>query len=259
MRLKLLRQRNHFIGGGAFEVEDRCDGCGESCNVVVLNVASVFPQVGSDAISARPLAEERSQHGIGFVTAPSLTDRGHVVDVHVEALVRRCKGTRHGGALLTGVEVVQMRGTLIALGLLFIAGCSPPSTRGAPAGSANTSVAAGARTSKTAVEGFLAAVKNQDLQAMSMIWGTEKGLARDQMSRDELEKRLVIMQCNLTHDSWKYATGLDGTTRAGEEDLRIELRQKNLKAQTVVTTVQGPGARWFVKNVDLTRLSDFCH
>ena len=77
-------------------------------------------------------------------------------------------------------------------------------------------------------------------------------------TRDELEKRLVIMQCNLNHDSWTYATGLDGTTRAGEQDIRIELRQKNLKEQTMVTTVRGPTGRWYVKNVNLTKLGPFC-
>ena len=45
--------------------------------------------------------------------------------------------------------------------------------------------------------------RNRICRRMSMIWGTEKGLARDQMSREELEKRLVIMQCSLNHDSWK--------------------------------------------------------
>ena len=93
---------------------------------------------------------------------------------------------------------------------------------------------------------------------MSMIWGTEKGLARDQMSRDDLEKRLVIMQCSLNHDSWKYVSGLDGTTRVREQDFRVELQQKNLREQLVVTTVQGVSGRWYVMNADITKLTNFC-
>ncbi|MEO7996308.1 MAG: hypothetical protein ABI852_02625 [Gemmatimonadaceae bacterium] len=160
-----------------------------------------------------------------------------------------------------------MRKVLIAVAMVAATACSSSSkssapagapASNAPAGSANLNAAGGALAPKAAVENFLAAVKNQDLQAMSMIWGNEKGLARDQFSRDELEKRLVIMQCNLNHDSWTYATGLDGTTRAGEQDLRIELRQKNLREQTMVTTVRGPTGRWYVKNVDLTKLGPFC-
>ena len=158
-----------------------------------------------------------------------------------------------------------MRKVLIAIALVAATACTSASKSNAPAGAtrspagnADLNAAGGTLTPKAAVEGFLTAVKNQDLQAMSMIWGNEKGLARDQFSRDELEKRLVIMQCNLNHDSWSYAVGLDGTTRAGEQDFRVELRQKNLREQTMVTTVRGPGARWYVKNVDLTKMGSFC-
>lgn len=158
-----------------------------------------------------------------------------------------------------------MRRVLIAIALVAATACTSSksgapagATRNAPAGNADLNAAGGAMSPKAAIEGFLSAVKSQDLQAMSMIWGNEKGLARDQFSRDELEKRLVIMQCNLSHDGWSYASGLDGTTRAGEQDLRIELRQKNLKEQTMVTTVRGPTGRWYVKNVDLSKLGQFC-
>ena len=34
----------------------------------------------------------------------------------------------------------------------------------------------------------------QDLQEMSIAWGTSKGPARDQFERTELEKRLIVMQ-----------------------------------------------------------------
>ena len=160
-----------------------------------------------------------------------------------------------------------MRRVLIAVTLLVVAACSSATKRSSPTsspapgraeGAADVKAAGGALTAKSAVEGFLTAVKNQDLQAMSMIWGNERGLAREQFSREELEKRLVIMQCSLNHDTWSYASGLDGTTRANEQDLRIELKLKNLKEQTMVTTVRGPGARWYVKNIDLTKLGDFC-
>ena len=155
-----------------------------------------------------------------------------------------------------------MRKVLLTVVLVVTGACSSASKTAPPPGAALPSAGAAAGTgsasAKVAVESFLAAVKAQDLQAMSMIWGTESGLAREQMSRDELEKRLVIMQCNLNHDSWTYATGLDGTTRSNEQDLRIELRQKNLKEQTVVTAVRGKNGRWFVKNIDLSKLNGFC-
>lgn len=160
-----------------------------------------------------------------------------------------------------------MRKILSTVVLVLAGACSSASKSAPPPGSApgaanpapvGSSAAGGAGSARGALEAFLGAVKSQDLQAMSMIWGTENGLARDQMSRDELEKRLVVMQCNLNHDSWAYATGLDGTQRPNEQDLRVELKQKNLKAQTIVTTVRGKGGRWYVKNIDLAKLSGFC-
>ena len=152
-----------------------------------------------------------------------------------------------------------MRKVLIAFSLLVVTACTSTSSRSAPAGrQGDISMAGGASSAKAAVEGFLAAAKNQDLQRMSTLWGTEKGLAREQMSRDDLEKRLVIMQCSLAHDSWSF-TGKSQLQRSNrEEDLAIELHLKNLKAQTVVSAVQGVSNRWYVKNVDLTPLKDFC-
>ena len=158
-----------------------------------------------------------------------------------------------------------MRRILIAVALLGASACTSTSNRKAPPGAVITSpvsgginVAGGTGSPRAAVDGFLAAVKKQDLQGMSMLWGTEKGLARDQMSRDELEKRLVIMQCSLNHDSWKIVSGLDGTTRVNEQDFRVELQQKNLREQTLVTAVKGVSGRWYVKNAEITKLTSFC-
>lgn len=158
-----------------------------------------------------------------------------------------------------------MRRILIAVALLGAGACTSTAKNTTPPGAVITApgagginAAGGADSPRAAVDGFLAAVKKQDLQAMSMIWGTEKGLARDQMSRDELEKRLVIMQCSLNHDNWKIVAGLDGTTRVNEQDFRVELQQKNMKEQTMVTTMKGASGRWYVSNADITKLTSFC-
>lgn len=158
-----------------------------------------------------------------------------------------------------------MRRILIAVALLGASACTSTSSSKAPPGAVigspvpgKINVAGGTDSPRAAVDGFLAAVKKQDLQGMSMLWGTEKGLARDQMARDELEKRLVIMQCSLNHDSWKIVSGLDGISRVGEQDFRVELQQKNLKEQTIVTAVKGVSGRWYVKNAEITKLTAFC-
>ncbi len=63
----------------------------------------------------------------------------------------------------------------------------------------------GATTSRGAVEAFLTAVKVQDLRGMSAVWGNDKEPAAAHMKRDELEKRLIVMQCMLAHDKWQFA------------------------------------------------------
>jgi hypothetical protein len=118
--------------------------------------------------------------------------------------------------------------------------------------------AVGAVNGRTAVEGFLAAVKAQDLQTMSAIWGTTKGAARDQMQRDDLEKRLIIMQCTLTHDKWGFLEDRPGLKTGGRQELQIELFQKQRSAKTSILTVAGPGGRWFVENINLLPLKEFC-
>ena len=80
--------------------------------------------------------------------------------------------------------------------LLMLTAC--PKTHGydGPKASAST----GAASPRSAVDGFLAAVHSQDLQAMSGYWGSEKGPAREALARDVLERRELIMQCYLSHD-----------------------------------------------------------
>ncbi|MEP6764180.1 MAG: hypothetical protein ABJB66_07720 [Gemmatimonadaceae bacterium] len=153
-----------------------------------------------------------------------------------------------------------MRKIVIACSLLCVAACTSnpkpnTSSRQAelPSGSQT-----GAPNAKGAVEGFLAAVKGQDLQKMSILWGTEKGLAREQMSRDDLEKRLVVIQCNMMHDSWLFTNKPALLRSSFEQDFEIELHQRNFKAQTNVTTVRTADGRWYVKDVDLRPLNQFC-
>ena len=104
----------------------------------------------------------------------------------------------------------------------------------------------------------MAGVQKQDLQAMSVIWGTTKGAARDQMKRDELEKRLIIIQCMLTHDKWSFAEERARLSTGGRQEFMVSLSQGKTTAKTSFTTVVGPRQRWFVEIVDVVPLKEFC-
>ncbi len=134
---------------------------------------------------------------------------------------------------------------------------SPPviASKSAPAPAGNTT---GAPTSRGAIEGFLAAVRASDLQSMSGIWGTAKGPARDLMKREELEKRLVVMQCLLMHDKWSFVNDSPILQTGGHQQWQVELTRKSSVARTAFNTVPGPGGRWFLDDVDVTPLREFC-
>ena len=148
---------------------------------------------------------------------------------------------------------------VIAAAALFSAGCASTPSPGAagPAPSTGTNLT-GETTSKRAVETFMRAVKSQDLQQMATAWGTAKGPARDQRSRDELEKRLIIMQCNMAHDGFSFLEAQPRLQTGGRHEWLVELRKDRLKAKATFTTVPGPQQRWYVEIVDLAPLRDFC-
>jgi hypothetical protein len=115
----------------------------------------------------------------------------------------------------------------------------------------------GAVGPKQAAEQFLASIRAEDVQATSIIWGSTKGPARELIKdRGELEKRILVMQCNLNHDSFRILSDLPGETN--KRNIKLELRRGQLTAQTTMVATQGPNQRWFIENTDLAPLRGFC-
>ena len=128
----------------------------------------------------------------------------------------------------------------------------------APSVAVEAPAAPGAASGMAAIDSFLGAVKAQDLQAMSAVWGNAKGLARDQMKRDELEKRLVIMQCLLQHDRYAVAPERARLAVGGRQEHQIDLTRGTLTARTKFVTLLGSDGRWLVEDIDLLPLKEFC-
>jgi hypothetical protein len=105
----------------------------------------------------------------------------------------------------------------------------------------------GAATSRAAVDAFFSAIKSMDLQATSAVWGSRDGAARDRMPRDEMETRILIMQCYLSHDALRVVS----TPRQKTDTTfyRVELTKEGRAQQSDVVTVAGPKARWYVASV----------
>ena len=142
------------------------------------------------------------------------------------------------------------RRTVVALALV-LAGC------GGGSAAKPSAAAVGAVGPRQAAEQFLASIKAEDVQATSIIWGSAKGPARELIKdRNELEKRVLIMQCNLRFESYRIVSDLPGETN--KRNIRVELRRGQLAATTTMVVTPGPNQRWFVENTDLAPMRGFC-
>jgi hypothetical protein len=103
---------------------------------------------------------------------------------------------------------------------------------------------------------FLAAVKAQDLQAMSVVWGTEKGPARDQMERSELDKREIIMQTCYDHD--RYQILEEAPAPNGARYVRVAITRGQKTKNPNFVTVKGPSDRWYVSDADFGAMRELC-
>jgi hypothetical protein len=114
----------------------------------------------------------------------------------------------------------------------------------------------GSSAARLAVEGFLSAVKAQDIQAMSVIFGTSRGPARDNMNREELERRLIILQCYFNHDKFRILRETPGD--AGNRVVTAELTRGSVARTPAFYAIAGPGGRWYVDNMEIAAVRDFC-
>ena len=114
----------------------------------------------------------------------------------------------------------------------------------------------GAPTPQLAVEHFLAAAKAQNLQALAMAWGTDKGPARDVVEKSQIERRELIMMCYLNHDSYRVRS--EGPGQEGRRSFVVDLNRGGLVRTTTLTTIAGPANRYYVEKAALEPLTDLC-
>jgi hypothetical protein len=122
--------------------------------------------------------------------------------------------------------------------------------------SAPSGTATGAPDPTGAVRGFMTAVQQQDLQAMGAFWGGPDGPARELWPQDELYKRELVIICYTRHD--RYDVVGDAPAVSGGRTMAINLSYKGLSRATTAEVVRGPNSRWYVKDIDVTKLGDIC-
>ena len=73
-----------------FEVQDRAHRPRQSLDIVVLDMATILPQMGGDSIRARGLGEDRRLDRIRFIGATRLPHGRDVIDVDVQSYSVHC-------------------------------------------------------------------------------------------------------------------------------------------------------------------------
>ena len=136
--------------------------------------------------------------------------------------------------------------------LLVAAGCR----RTVVVGSATTVKDPGAPTPREAVDRFMSAAKTQDLQAMSLVWGTNAGPTIETMGKEERDQREIIMMCYLKHDSYRIKGEAPSTE--GDRILAMEVKFKDLTRSTTFKATKAQSSRWFVRQFDDEALRDIC-
>jgi hypothetical protein len=116
----------------------------------------------------------------------------------------------------------------------------------------------GAADARSAVLAFVTAGKNQDLDALSAVWGSTEGSVRttNTIPRDEMEKRELIMMCYLEHETHQIVS--DAPAANNERVVAVQLRRGSLTRTANFYAVAGPGGRWYVRAFEMEALTDFC-
>jgi hypothetical protein len=136
----------------------------------------------------------------------------------------------------------------LVLAVIVIAACRPAAVQ---QGSSET----GAANPRGAVDGYLAAVRAQDIQALGGMWGDSRGPARTTIPRDEFEMRAVVLQCYTSHDRSRILSG--PTQKADTVLFNVELTKGERPAfRTTAKVVEGPASRWYV--VVMEPVPNFC-
>jgi hypothetical protein len=109
---------------------------------------------------------------------------------------------------------------------------------------------------RAAVEQFMAAVKAQDLQGISAVWGTSKGLVREELPRAELDRRLLLIARCYNHDSFRISD--ETPAPDGKRFLRLAVVRGRVTKTPNFTVVRGPQRQWLVEDADYASMQELC-
>jgi hypothetical protein len=107
------------------------------------------------------------------------------------------------------------------------------------------------------VQTFLEAVRDSNLTAMADLWGGSRGPALNYMDREELRKRLTVIQIYLDHERYELVqeSGLTVAGGGGRQGVMARLFREGCIANVPFTLVPWSG-RWLVNDIDLSAVGN---
>ena len=106
-------------------------------------------------------------------------------------------------------------------------------------------------------DAYLAATRAKHLQALGGNWGDKNGAIRDskRISRDELEKRELVLMCYFSHDS--YTVLNDEQAAGGERKMTVRLTRGTV-TRTTDFFLTSTADRWYVRTANMDPVRDLC-
>jgi hypothetical protein len=142
--------------------------------------------------------------------------------------------------------------------LSAVAACRSSTNTVTPTPATTTMVGAGtgAPDPASALRGFLDAARAQNIQGISAYWGDKDGSARGRFPKAEEEQREIIMARCLRHD--RYDVIGDAPAMGGGRTFAVALSRPGKTVTTNFDVVPASDHRWYVQQVDMEKLADYC-
>ena len=106
-------------------------------------------------------------------------------------------------------------------------------------------------TASAAVQNFMRAVADSNLDAMASLWGTAKGPAARTKQPPDYDRRIVVMRSYLVNDDWRVLSD----TPEGSEDrhaVQVQLRRQACTWTVPFGVIRLADGSWIVNQIDLT-------
>ena len=108
-----------------------------------------------------------------------------------------------------------------------------------------------ANTAAAAVENFLQAAADSNVDRMAALWGTARGPAATTHVPSDYERRIIVMQHYLRHETARIVSDVPETS-ADRHAIQVELRRQLCTWVVPFVALKSAGGTWLVNQVDLT-------